>query len=87
MLDFRALTARTIIDRGALERDIERGLARGWQVSRGENVADATAVAVPLRIMKEIFVLVVAGPSQRLEPKLAAIGDTLNDARLRLEKS
>jgi DNA-binding IclR family transcriptional regulator len=86
-LDFRPLTARTITDRTMLERDIETGLTRGWQVSRGENVADATAVAVPLRIMKEIFVLVVAGPSQRLEPKLAAIGATLSEARLRLEKT
>jgi DNA-binding IclR family transcriptional regulator len=85
-LDFPALTARTITDCEMLNRDIEEGIARGWQVSRGENVADATAVAVPLHIMKEIFVLVVAGPSQRLEPKLAAIGDTLNDARVHLEE-
>lgn len=86
-LDFRPITENTITDREVLDRVVDTGIARGWHVSRGENVLDATAVAVPLRIMKEIFVLVVAGPAQRLESNLSAIGDTLNEARMRLEQS
>lgn len=83
----KPLTPRTIVDRSALERDIEQGLARGWQVSQGENVADATAVAVPVWLMQEIFVLVVAGPSQRMQPRINVIGERLRKARIDIEKS
>jgi DNA-binding IclR family transcriptional regulator len=83
----RRLTQKTIIDPAALERDIRQGIARGWQVSRGENVADATAVAVPILLMQEIFVLVVAGPSQRLQPHITAIGERLRKARIEIEEA
>lgn len=86
-LKLKALTGRTITDAAVLEREIEQGIARGWQVSHGENVADATAIAVPVLLMKEIFVLVVAGPTQRLEPKLQPIGERLRAARRAIEKS
>ena len=85
-LNLKKLTPRTITDVAALERDIEQGIARGWQVSHGENVADATAIAVPVVLMKEIYVLVVAGPTQRLMPKLKTIGERLRTARREIEK-
>jgi IclR family transcriptional regulator, acetate operon repressor len=85
-IELVSLTPRTIVKREALEREIEAGVARGWHVSLGENVADATAVAVPLLLMDEIFVLVVAGPTQRLEPNIAAVGQELCAARRAIEK-
>jgi DNA-binding IclR family transcriptional regulator len=85
-LELKKLTPRTITDASGLERDIEQGLARGWHVSRGENVADATAIAVPVLLMKDIYVLVVAGPAQRMEPKLDTIGARLCEARREIEK-
>jgi DNA-binding IclR family transcriptional regulator len=83
----KPLTRRTIVDPVALERDIKQGIARGWQVSQGENVAEATAVAVPVLLMQEIFVLVIAGPSQRLQPRIKAIGQRLRKARIEIEKA
>lgn len=85
-IELPSLTPRTIVDRIALERDIEAGIVRGWHCSQGENVADATAIAVPLMLMNEIFVLVVAGPSQRLEPKIESIAADLCAVRRTIEQ-
>jgi DNA-binding IclR family transcriptional regulator len=85
-LDLKKMTSRTVTDAVALERDIEQGIARGWQISRGENVADAAAVAVPVLLRKEIYVLVAAGPMQRMETKLKTVGERLCDARREIEK-
>jgi DNA-binding IclR family transcriptional regulator len=85
-LDFVSLTSRTITERDALEREIEKGNARGWHVSLGENVADATAIGVPLVLMNEVFVLVVAGPTQRLESNIEAVGKELCAVRRFIEK-
>jgi DNA-binding IclR family transcriptional regulator len=81
----KRLTQRTIVDPAALERDIRQGIARGWQLSQGENVSDATAIAVPISLMQEAFVLVVAGPSKRLRPNIKAIGERLHKARIEIE--
>jgi DNA-binding IclR family transcriptional regulator len=81
----KRLTQRTIVDPAALERDIRQGIARGWQLSQGENVSDATAIAVPVSLMREAFVLVVAGPSKRLQPSIKAIGERLHKARIEIE--
>ena len=86
-IDLLPITPRTIVERAALDRDIETGAARGWQISRGENVADATAVAMPLVLMNEIFVLVVAGPTFRLEPNIESVGAELCLVRRAIEKN
>lgn len=86
-LDFRSVTPHTIVDRDAFERDIETGLARGWQVSHGEYVSEASAVAVPLVLMDQIFVIGVTGPSLRLEPDIEFIGRELCAARRSIEKT
>lgn len=87
MSKLKPLTQRTIVDPAALERDIQQGLTRGFQVSHGENVSDATAIAVPIVFMQEVFVLVVAGPSQRLQPRIKTIGERLRKARIEIEKT
>jgi len=85
-LELSKVTSRTITDAAELERDIEQGIARGWHISQGENVADAAAVAVPVLLMKEVYVLVAAGPLPRMQPRLKAIGEMLRDARRKIEK-
>lgn len=87
MSKLKPLTPRTIVDPAALERDIQQGMVRGFQVSRGENVSDATAVAVSVTLMQEIFVLVVAGPSRRLQSCIKAIGERLRKARAEIERA
>lgn len=87
IIDFVKLTPRTIVDRDALGRDIEEGTSRGWHVSRGENVADAAAIAISFVLMNEIFVLVVAGPTVRLEPNIETVGRELVSVRSSIEKT
>jgi DNA-binding IclR family transcriptional regulator len=75
------------VDRDAFERDIQTGIARGWQLSRGEYVADAWGVAVPLVLMNQIFILAATGPSQRMERSVEFIGERLCAARRSIEKT
>lgn len=85
-LKLKRLTPFTITDPSALERDIKQGILRGWQLSQGENVSDATALAVPIYLMTEVFVLVVAGPSRRLQSRLKTIGMRLKKTSAEIEK-
>jgi IclR family acetate operon transcriptional repressor len=86
-LEFQALTPHTIVDRDAYELDIEQGIARGWQLSRGEYVADAWGVAVPLVLMNQIFVLAATGPAQRMERSVEFIGNELRAASRSIERA
>ena len=80
------LTPRTLTDPAALAHDIAQGIARGWQISRGENVADATAIASAMRLGGAVYVLVVAGPTPRIDARIAAIGDALAAACRTIER-
>jgi DNA-binding IclR family transcriptional regulator len=64
------VTPATLTQRAELLRDVARGAERGWFVTRGENVRDVTAVAVPVRVVGDTFTVAVAGPTHRMEPKL-----------------
>jgi DNA-binding IclR family transcriptional regulator len=80
------ITGTTITDRLALQAEIAEGRTRGCFVTRGENVPDVTAMAVPLTIANEIFGLAVAGPSHRMDAREADIRAALvatRDALLR----
>jgi len=66
------ITPNTITRRERLEQDLAAGARRGWTHSRGENVPDVHAIAVPLAIAGEAYGLAVAGPAHRMEPNLAA---------------
>lgn len=86
-LPLTRLTSLTMTSRRALEADLAMGRARGWYVSRGETVADVTAVATPLEINEETLAIAVAGPLHRMD---AAIDDhvaALLAARRDAEKS
>jgi DNA-binding IclR family transcriptional regulator len=70
----KSMTAKTITAKARLLRDLGQGQERGYYVTRGENVVDVSAVAVPLRLNGEVFGLAVAGPSQRLRLRETEIG-------------
>lgn len=75
--EFQKITPRTIMQRGALEKELLAGIKRGWHISRGENEPDTTAVAVPIVVASDVFVLAVGGVRSRIERKAAKIGDML----------
>ncbi len=60
----------TIVSRRTLELDLNRSIKRGWFMTRGEFLPDVTAVATPLRLRDELYAVVVAGPSSRVEKRL-----------------
>jgi IclR family acetate operon transcriptional repressor len=83
---FERLTPRTIAELAAFERDIQRGIERGWHISRGENEPDTTAVAVPVMMAGEIFFLAAAGMTARVGKKTERIGAKLRAAARRLDQ-
>ena len=62
------VTARTITSARRLRADISAAYQRGYFVTRGENVADVMAVAVPVRLAGTTFGVAIAGPLHRMEP-------------------
>lgn len=65
--DLPRITDRTITSARRLTRDIDESRARGYSVTRGENVADVMAVAAPLRQGSTTFGVAVAGPLHRMQ--------------------
>lgn len=60
------MTDATLCDPAALAADIETGVRRGYQMTRGENVADVMAVAMPLDFGGDRFGVCIAGPMHRM---------------------
>ncbi|SRR6266545_2711157 len=84
-LDLARVTPATITSRRALTADLAAGRARGWYVTRGENVPDVMAVATPVAMNEEVFAIAVAGPIQRMTPRLERHAARLVAARQKLE--
>ena len=76
-VQLKPMTAKTITDKSRLKRDLSQGRERGYYVTRGENVVDVCAVAVPMTLNNEVFGLAVAGPSSRVRPRETDIGACL----------
>jgi DNA-binding IclR family transcriptional regulator len=62
------VTGNTITSEARLMHDLEEGMRLGYFTTRGENVPDVTAIAVPVPVNNELLGLAVAGPSHRMEP-------------------
>ncbi|WP_099866849.1 IclR family transcriptional regulator [Pararhizobium haloflavum] len=72
-LPLRQMTDNTISDRGRLVADLDEGIARGYQMTLGENVADVVAIAMPVKIGNDEFGICIAGPRHRMEPRHAEL--------------
>jgi DNA-binding IclR family transcriptional regulator len=80
------ITDNTITTLETLLDDLAAGQRAGYFVTRGENVADVTALAVPLAINDDLFALAVAGPSHRVDARLQALAAGLVGVRHRLSE-
>lgn len=69
-LALEARTDATIVDRARLLEDLDRSAARGYAVTRGENVPDVVALAMPVRLGGSLYAIAVAGPMPRMTPRL-----------------
>ena len=70
-LPYKERTARTITTPDALLADIAAADQRGYAVTRGENVADVTAVGAPIAIDGASYAVAIAGPSGRMDGHVA----------------
>jgi DNA-binding IclR family transcriptional regulator len=75
-----SVTDRTITSIGALRKDIEQGRARGYFVTRGENVPEVMAIAATRLIDGDAYGVAIAGPIMRLERNLDRYAALLLDA-------
>lgn len=75
------VTQNTISDLDLLLEDIRRGREMNVFVTRGENVADVMAIAVPVQLGSEALGIAIAGPMPRMIEKEQACLSYLNEAR------
>jgi len=64
---FPRVTANTITSARALKRNLQESRARGYYMTRGENVADVMAVAAPVSAGSVQLAVAIAGPLHRME--------------------
>ena len=80
-----SIPPNTITERATLEADLAEGIAKGYFVTRGENVVDVMGLATTADVYGETMGIAIAGPLARMaagEDDLAAM---LLAARTRLE--
>jgi len=85
-LDLVPMTEHTITSRAALEADLRLSAERGWYLNREESVPSATTISVGFRWNRTDFIVTVAGPLFRMEPKLDHVVARTREACLRLER-
>jgi len=83
-LSLRQITPNTVTDANELKRDLDACRATGVYVTRGENVADVMAMAVPLRISGDLFGIALAGPIERMTRREEELGTMLLNAIARI---
>lgn len=84
-LKIDAITDRTITDLTEIVQDIEEGVRRGYQMTRGENVVDVGAIAMPVSVLGRTFGVAVAGPVQRLDANVVRHAELLGEACRKME--
>lgn len=73
------VTDRTITDAQILSEDIAEGRKRGYFRTRGENVEDVMALALPIRVGAETLAVALAGPAERMARKEASCATILRE--------
>lgn len=85
--DYSVPTQGTLPSVDAFLADVERGRARGWQASYGENVDDVMSIAKGFLINGEPYCLAVAGPLERMKKNELEIGDNVGRVAETLPKN
>lgn len=85
-MELNRITPATITNRKKLVAHLEEGQARGWQLTRSENVSDVMAVAKPIKLAGDQYAIAVAGPVHRMDAKIDRHVKALLQASARLER-
>jgi IclR family transcriptional regulator, acetate operon repressor len=81
------VTPNTLCTTAELSDDIEAGLARGYQMTKGENVVDVIGLALPVRLGGDLFGVCVAGPMHRMSTMHARHAKALKRALRKVEET
>jgi DNA-binding IclR family transcriptional regulator len=65
-----AATPLTITSKKKLRKDIEDGNRRGWFLNRQESQIGVTTLSARFHWLSTLFIVSIAGPSHRVEPRL-----------------
>ena len=83
--ELKPLTAHTVKSAAELRRQLETGRERGYFDNREESIEGVSTIAAPFRWLDSLYIVAVAGPTARIEPKLAWAPQLLMDACKNLE--
>src|SRR5450432_1258897 len=81
----KALSKNTITSKTALRKDIDIGRNRGWFLNREESQNGVTTLSSPFAWNGSTYIVTIAGPTSRIEPRLERMARLLVGACGRLE--
>jgi len=85
-LDLARVTERTITSVDALQQDLATSRARGYFITRGENVPDVMAISIARKVADDPYGIAIAGPIGRIEARFDELVTALGDAAAGLER-
>lgn len=85
-LALEKVTENTVIDRAALDAAVSASHDAGYYTTRGENVSDVMAIAMPIIVQEEPLGVAVAGPLERVNACFDAIVQELSALKSDLSK-
>jgi DNA-binding IclR family transcriptional regulator len=80
-----ALTKHTLTSKADLRKDIEIGREHGWFLNREESLESVMTLSSRFAWNGSTYIVTVAGPSSRIEPRLDWMAGLLVDSCRRLE--
>lgn len=81
------LTDATLTTAAAINAEIERSKARGWFAILGETHPDLAGIAWPVRLGRQMYAVSIAGPRNRIEPRMQELSGFLRGACATIEES
>jgi DNA-binding IclR family transcriptional regulator len=85
-IELKRVTSATITNRRKLIAHVEEGQARGWQLTRSENVSDVMAVARSVKLAGDRYAVAIAGPVHRMDASIDRHVKALLSACAQLER-
>lgn len=70
---FQAYTEMTLTTAAAVEQEIQTSRERGWFLGEGGYTPDLGGVAMPFPLKGRCFALLIGGPNQRVQPRMAEL--------------
>jgi len=84
-LAYVAFTPKTATSKESLRAMILHGRAQGFYVNNGESVDGLTTISAPFTWQRSLYIVTIAAPTARLQPRLAEIGERLLAVCAKLE--